>query len=305
MVFGSVCGVKWFFFDEYSVPVLTVSNEYYNVKMLSKSDTYQLTGKHRMNTEDILSILHCSEGERAIFLALLGSSKGMSVVALHKKLSVPRPTLYGYMEGLVQKGLVRKGLHNEGAVFYAEDASHISSVFDEKILDLEKAKRSVKNVFSEYAREGAFTPRFTVYEGNDTYVKIFRDMLISGERELHWIWPLSEMVKRISEKDFFDFHTERVRREIWLNVLWPRSKKIPLEQHPLLFPLQEHNSLRRIRILPAGLDQTLAYGVYGSKVAFLSSERENYAFIIESKELSDAYKSHFHFLWKLSEKYSA
>ena len=157
---------------------------------------------------------------------------------------------------------------------------------------------------AEYALEERCVPRFTVYETGDAYVKVFRDMLISGERETYWIWPLSTMVRRIPERDFFDFHTERVRRGMWLNALWPPSKKMSLEKHPLLFSSQENVALRRIRILPAGLDQTLGYGVYGSKVAFLSSERENYAFVIESKELSDTYKSHFSFLWKISKRYS-
>jgi sugar-specific transcriptional regulator TrmB len=257
-----------------------------------------------MSIRELLALLNCSEGEKSVFLALLGAPRGLSVVGLHKKLTLPRPTLYGYVEGLLGKGLVRKGLHKEGAIFYAEDEPHIKLLFEEKILDLEKAKQSVKNAFSGEVIKDIFTPRFTVYEGNDTYAKIFRDMLISDEHELYWIWPLSEMLKHIPEKALSDFHTERVLRGIWLSVLWPKPKKISLEQHPLLFPVQETSSLRRIKILPAGLDQTLGYGVYGSKVAFLSSERENYAFVIESKELSDAYKSHFQFLWKLSKKYS-
>lgn len=257
-----------------------------------------------MHIEDILESLLCSEGEKKTFLTLLAAPKGLSVVSLSKQLSMPRPTLYGHVEALGEKGLIRKGLHGSGAIFHVEDAAHIEAIFNAKMYDFERAKQSVREALSQHSLQQNFAPRFTVYEGRDAYEKVFRDMLISGEKELQWIWPLTELMKQVPEQVFFDFHTERVQKGIWLHALWPYSKKVALEKHPLLFSIKEKEALRQIRLLPPEIDQTIGYGCYGSKVAFISSEREHYAFTIESKELSMMYKNHFQFLWKISKPYS-
>jgi hypothetical protein len=48
----------------------------------------------------------------------------------------------------------------------------------------------------------------------------------------------------------------------------------------------------------------VGYEIYGNKVAFISSGSENYAFVIESKELVQTLRNQFDFFWKISKKYS-
>ena len=68
--------------------------------------------------------------------------------------------------------------------------------------------------------------------------------------------------------------------------------------------LDPKESLRTIRIAPNDIDTTLGYAVYGNKVAFISSKRENYGFVIDSKELADMHRSQFEHLWKESKPFS-
>lgn len=257
-----------------------------------------------MNIKEILKFIDLSEAESNTFSALLSYPEGVSVLTLSRKLNLPRPTIYGHIDVLINKGLVKKGVGEEGSVFYPETHENILRIYDEKVEKVEQAKEELTKTLSEYKTEIVHKPRFIVYEGSEAYEAVFRDILRSREEQTYWFWPLSEMVKKIPEETFFNFHKERVKRGIWLNVLWPHAKKLDLEKHPLLFSKEEKVSLRRIRTLPKKIEQTVGYGIYGTKVAFISSQRENYAFVIDSKELSDSLKSQFDFLWSLSEKYS-
>src|SRR6185436_1645390 len=112
-----------------------------------------------------------------------------------------------------------------------------------------------------------------------------------------------DMLKRVSKDKLEEFHHERIRRNIWMNVLWPDKSKLDIKNSPFLLSPDEKVSLRRVKILPKGFDQDIGYGVYGNKVAFISSGREDYAFVIESKELSQTLKKQFDFFWKISSKY--
>lgn len=255
-----------------------------------------------MNIQKILGSLACGETEILIFETLISFPEGASVVALAKRLLLPRPTIYGNLAGLIQKGLVRKGLRSEGGMFHVERTETIARLLDEKTVEFQRAKSSLRDVLAAPDTTVEHKPRFIVYEGMDAYARIFRDILRSKEKEIYWVWPLSDMVKWIPEQTFFDFHTERVSQGMWLNVLWPQSKKMSLKKHPLLFPKEEGTSLRRIRLLPKNIEQSIGYGIYGTKVAFLSSNQENYAFVIDSAELSHTFKNLFDFLWSVSAK---
>lgn len=63
-----------------------------------------------------------------------------------------------------------------------------------------------------------------------------------------------------------------------------------IKKLPFLLSEDEKAPLRRVKILPKGLDQDVGYGIYSNKAAFISSDSENYAFVIESKGLSRTLK---------------
>ena len=107
------------------------------------------------------------------------------------------------------------------------------------------------------------------------------------------------MIESIPESTYEMFMRERVKRGIWLNVLWPESKKVNFSDHPFL---GSKDQLRKVRILPRGIDQFMGYGIYGSKVVFLSTKREHYGFIIDSVELSNTLKEQFDYFWKQSKQ---
>ena len=243
-----------------------------------------------------------SEAEANTYVALLSQSGGMSVLELSRMVNVPRATLYGHLETLLKAALVKKGLQDGRTVFYAESPTTITDLYDRRINELKSEREKFVVEMESYTKINSYySPKFYVYDQSNAASQILWDVLRAKEKETYWLWPISEMVRSIPVDVLNEFHQERMKRGIWLNVLWPDAKRVEQEQYSFMEGSpNEKNFMRRVRILPKEIDQTTGYGIYGTKVAFLSSEQEHYGFVIDSKELTKTFKNQFDYFWSIS-----
>jgi HTH-type transcriptional regulator, sugar sensing transcriptional regulator len=267
--------------------------------MLSTLDKYYIN----MNIKSILQNIDLTDFEATTFTALLAETKGSSVLNLSKKLNLPRATIYGHLDSLIQKGLVKKTLGDQGTLFFAEDLETILSIYNEKISQIKKAKTDLAQIIKTQQFPASHQPKFIFYDKPQSARTILRDILRSREKQSYWVWPVKEMIKSVAPENLRWFNEERIKHDMWLNVLWPPKRKIQIKNHPFLLAADPKKSLRRIKLLPENIDQTLGYGIYGTKVAFISSTRENYGFIIDSQELAQTLKSQFDYFWKISKEH--
>lgn len=256
-----------------------------------------------MNINTILQQINLTDFEATTFTALLAEKQGSSVLNLSKKLNLPRATIYGHLDSLIQKGLVKKTLGDQGSLFFAEDLETILSIYNEKISQIKKAKNNLAQIIKTQQFPASHQPKFIYYDKPEAGKAILRDMVRAGEKETYWVWPIKEMIKAVTPEVLEWFNQERVKKNMWINVLWPPKRKVEINKHPFLLPADPKKSLRRVRLMPENIDQTLGYGIYGTKVAFISSLRENYGFIIDSQELAQTLKSQFDYFWKISKEY--
>lgn len=254
------------------------------------------------NLSTILEAIGCNKAEITTFQALWQYQAGATVLVLSRQLNLPRPTIYSHLDSLMLLGLIKKGLKENGAIFYPASKEDLLDLVDMRINALKKSKNNI-----ELENISLLTlnrkPSFIVYEGPKAHEHIFNDMLRTRE-ETHWLWPIKKMLEIIPEKTLADFHEQRIKRKIWMNVIWPHNGTIELEKYPRLLPKEESASLRRIKILPSSIRLPVGYGIYGNKSAFISQGTEDYGFIIDSLDLSTALKSQFDHFWDISKKYS-
>ena len=255
------------------------------------------------NIQDIVINIGLNKAEATTFSVLMQYPDGMSVLELSRELNLPRPTIYSHLEELFKIGIAKKGLHENTSVVYPESKEIIESIFEEKIASLKKSKEHLSLSFDNKKSITKFKPKFFVYEGQNAYEQVWRDILRTRE-DSYWVWPVKGMLEKgISVEKIKEFHEERIKRNIVMNVLWPERMKLDIEKSPFLISSDEKISLRKIRILPKELDQDVGYGIYGNRVAFISAGSENYAFVVESKELTKTLKNQFDFFWGISKKY--
>jgi len=256
-----------------------------------------------MNIAASLQQINLTDLETRTFTALLAEPKGSSVLNLSKKLNLPRTTIYGHLDSLIQKGLVKKTLGEQGTLFFTENLETISSLYDKKIKQLKKAKNNLAEVIKKQEFPASYQPKFIYYDKPGAGQAILRDILHSGVKKSQWFWPIKEMIKVLTPEIMEWFNKERLIRGIWLDHLWPPKRRVQIKEHPFMLPADPKKSLRKVKILPDNIDQTLGYCIYGTKVGFISSERENYGFIVDSQELSQTLKSQFDYFWKISKEY--
>lgn len=256
-----------------------------------------------MDIHSLLKHLDLSKDESHTFETLLSYPNGVTVVQLAKKLNKPRTTLYDHLAILTEKGLARKGKKGSGAVFYPEDIQTLQNIFEEEAHTIMRAGAMFKDYAASLPDTTTYSPRFTVVDNSNAADIIFRDALRSRVEESYWFWPAKTLFhSAVPDHVFTYWHDERIRRKMHIKVLWPYKQKLPLNGNSIIGSRDTKESLRQIRILPAPIDATLGYGIYGNKVGFLSSTRENYGFIVDSKELSQTLKSQFDFLWNISKE---
>jgi hypothetical protein len=106
------------------------------------------------------------------------------------------------------------------------------------------------------------------------------------------------MLDILSEDFFKNLNKERIRLKLKTRAIWPRKQIVNIKEHPYLGAGEKF--FREIRIAPQEINFSMGYWIYGNKVAFISSKREAFGFIIESRELAETLSSQFEVIWKLS-----
>ena len=123
-------------------------------------------------------------------------------------------------------------------------------------------------------------------------------MLLYRDIETQAFWPQKKMVEILGGA-FLRYHNkERIKNRLFVRAIWPQQQKVEIKNHPYFG--SGGKFLREIRIAPPGIDFHMGYWIYGNKIVFISSTRENFGFIIQSQEMAQMLKTQFEILWQIS-----
>jgi len=242
--------------------------------------------------------LGCSLAEAETFLALYAHPEGLSVVELQRKRGLPRPTLYGHLTELMTRHLVKRGSSAHGARYWAESAAGVANVFAEKADEFEIARVEIARSLPIVSMPSHRNPKLFTFDGVHAAEAALRDIIQSRETHLYSYWPVKEMLKTIPPKAFEQFHRDRIARGMHLRTLWPHEQKVDPKKYPQLVAGPE--SLREIRVLPAGVPVLVGYHIYGNRVVFIGTKKDPFSFVVESPDISKTLKSQFDHWWSVS-----
>ncbi len=250
--------------------------------------------------EKTFAALGLTEEEARTYLVLLETGP-ITVGKLAHKLGKPRPSLYGFLKRLQEKGMVAQSSKSGVRTYFAEAPEKIELLFQKHIADLNREQSAYQKLLPELRKKmptAFLSPKFQLYEGAEGLQFVLRDMLLYRNIETYAFWPIKQMVEILSP-EFFHYHNkERIRRNIYTKALWPAQQTVRAKEHPYLGSGEEFR--REIRIAPKEIDFSMGYWIYNDKAAFISSRKESFGFIIESRELVEMLLSQFHLIWKLS-----
>lgn len=239
------------------------------------------------------------EDEIKTFLFLLESGE-QTAGRIAIKTGLSRPSLYGYLKNLQEKGLVVQSQKDGIKTFSTATKEKINMVLDEQIKGITDTKEAIGKAFLEIQKGLSPTsvPRFQIFEGKEEVKNIIRDILLYRNIEVKAYLPIKLVIEVLGEDFFREYNIERVKRNIYLEVVWPQKQVVDMRKHPYMGAGGDF--LREIRIAPDKIDFSMGYWIYENKVACISSPKDNFGFILESKEFADMVASQFKVIWGIS-----
>lgn len=246
-----------------------------------------------------LEKLGIRDEEVKTFLFLLENGE-QTAGSLAKKTGLSRPSLYGFLKKLQSNGLVIESQKNGVKTFQPSSEKKVTAILDEKIKELEKGRAEIQKVFSEIQKVIPISPKFQLFEGKKELQNILRDVLLYRDIKTMSYWPIKSIIDILSEEYFKKLNIERIKRNIYVRAIWPQNQIVDIKKQPFMGGGEKF--LRETRIAPKGISFSMGYWMYDNKVAFISSKKEAFGFIIESKELIETLTSQFELVWSASTK---
>ncbi len=218
---------------------------------------------------------------------------------LAKKTGLSRPSLYGFLKKLQASGLVIESQKNGVKTFLASRQDKVEALFDEHIQELENGKSEIEKAFRDIQKGGISTnPKFQLFEGRDGLQNILRDVLLYNDIQTMSYWPIKSIIETVTADFFKQLNVKRIKQRIYVRAIWPQNQMIDIKK--LTFMGGGEKFYRETRIAPPQIVFSMGYWIYGNKVAFLSSRKEAFGFIVESKEFVEMLSSQFELVWSSS-----
>lgn len=239
-----------------------------------------------------LESLGLTKLETKVYLELLklGSTKAGPLVT---KTELHRTTVYDILKRLMEKGLVSFIFKEKTRYFQASNPEHFLDLINEKREEINKKEKDIKKVVRDlkYIQEQSkIKESAQIMQGKRAIKTVFEDIL---EYKEYYSFASKGKFKEILETYFDQFQIKKRRRKIKAKILIDES-------------LRDSDYVKsisgEIKFLPKEYSYPTATFIFGYKVAFFVFTEYPTAFLIESKELAESYKSYFALLWKLARK---
>lgn len=250
--------------------------------------------------EETLGTLGFKEEEVRTYLSLLDAG-AVSGGDLAKKIGMPRPTVYGYLDKLVAGGLAVQSIRRGVKVFAAEPGDKIRQLYRRKIEDLRTKEKSLDELIPELEKRTGMSlmrPKMQFFEGRAGMETALQDNLSYSDLEMLAFWSIKAAIDATSEDFFWYINKERIKRNMSLKGIWPPEQAVEVRRFPFMGVGPEFK--REIRVAPAGIESSMGYWIYANKVLFASSRAESFCFIIESEELVQMMSNQHRVIWDMS-----
>ncbi len=234
-----------------------------------------------------------SEKQAKIYFACLelGASK---VPEIARKSGVKRTTAYGILDELLSLGLVNISVKGKTKRFQAQEPDVLRHLLEWRKQEIEKILPGLKELFATHH----VRPRLQSFEGKTGVKSIFEDSLKNRSKKIYQIVRVRDFLEFLGEEYAAEYIHRRSKNNITAYALHQKSGDILTE----LFGKESTQWKRHTRFLPSSVFYASMIMIYDNKVAMVSTKKENFGFIIESREFARTLEAYFHFMWSFGSK---
>lgn len=239
-----------------------------------------------------------SEIAHDIYLRLLERGAS-SARELAEHLGIPRPSVYDHIKSLVTSGLVSEDDRENKKMFSVLDIKNLPRLVESKIENLEYEKKALEATLSSIGIPKSIEPKIQFYAGMEGVKRVLSDFLWYENSEVLAMWSSSKVLALVGVEFMESLNRKRIKRNIRLRGIWPRNRKVDFKHYPFMAPGKEFK--RELRLAPKMMTWDMSYRLYEDKAAFISSEKETFAFLVHSRDFAQLLRSQFEVIWRLSE----
>lgn len=217
---------------------------------------------------------------------------------LSTRLDITRPSTYDHLNILKKKGLVVEKKIENKTFFSVGDATRISHALTDKISVLTDHEKAFRMMLPSLLKQShSDTPVIQFFEGKEGLSHLLHDLLWSKGQTVYTMWPHEEMQKVLGKETLIRFNDKRIRSNITVHALWPQMMKPNTG-----YIWKDKDALTKRKYAPKGMQWSMGYTIYGDKVSFISSHKEVFGFIVESRNFAHLMKLQFDMLWASSKE---
>lgn len=249
-----------------------------------------------MTLENNLKSIGLEEKEARVYLAALELGP-TNIQNLTRKSGVKRSTVAEMVKNLKSMNLLSETVKGKRKVFIAASPENLKKSIKAKeqlLNEILPELRSINNV-------GAVKPKIMFFEGKDGIREIYKDTLSVKNKTTLWISPIQSMLDNIGEDFLNKYVEERTRLGIWVKSVYVTSQKVA--DYKYLKPETFEKTLRKIRFTPEEISIANTMCIYDDKVAIMSSQKESFGFVVESRDYANMMSVYHNLLWEISKPY--
>ncbi len=243
--------------------------------------------------EKILQKTGLTEKQARVYLACLelGCSKATDIA---RQADLKRTTTYGILDELLNQGLISSSQKGRLKFFEAQDPKTILNIMESNRREVESIMPDLENIFATLS----LRPRVQFFEGSEGIKRILENTLQCNSKKLLQIVKVKEWNKLFKEEYTFEYIKKRSELNIWSYAIHPSSD----DTYNEIYGTENKKLKRSVRYLPSNMFYASIIMIYDHKVSMISTEKENFGFVIESKEFSNTLRAYFNFMWKMGSK---
>ncbi|OGI69218.1 hypothetical protein A3A09_01530 [Candidatus Nomurabacteria bacterium RIFCSPLOWO2_01_FULL_42_20] len=247
-----------------------------------------------MTTELVKSLekLGLNEKESQIYLAAIKLGH-FSVLGLSEKTGIKRPTCYLVLEELRKKGLITTFPKAKKVLYVAEHPNNLLKKTEESYKLAKELMPELQDLIASESEK----PVLKVYTGQKGIQNIYEDILDEG-KTTYYIASAKDLIDAVGSEFLDDWIKRRIAKGM-------QTVSVRIAESEIILPLYVGiaETLRKVRYAPAGFKTPYTIFIYGKKVAFISTKKDLFGFIVESADLGQTMKALFDVLWNISKEY--
>jgi len=246
--------------------------------------------------EKILKELGFGDNTIKVYLRLLELGSA-SARQLAENIGMPRPSVYDHLNILIEKGLIVEQNDDTKRIFQPSDIKSLKHLMKDKIESLETESKNLDHYVPAHQEKSA-EPKIRHFHGVEQVKTILNDLYWYEDTEVLSVWPMKEMLAVFGSDYLEQFNRKRIRSGNPIRIVWPKDKLIDIDKYPFVGIGKKH--LRDLRIAPLHMTWNMGHLIYGDKVAFVSSRKEAFGFIIQSRDFAELMRVQFEIIWNIS-----